>query len=164
MVKKSAGLPFTDPDKKRYFEDYVVGNTHTLGEVLVDGDEMVEFAKKFDPQDFHINESKALAGPFKGLIASGWYTGSLMMPLFAQHYLSNASSLASPGFDKLEWLAPVRAGDRLTVSVKIVEKKLSKTKPDRGIVKSYLEIQNQNKVVVMTIYGINMIAARPDPE
>ena len=154
-------LPFTALERERYFEDYTSGAVNTLGEVVVDGEEMLAFAKRFDPQDIHIDEAKAIAGPFNGLIASGWFTGSLVMKLYATRYLSNASSLASPGFDGLKWLAPVRPGDVLTVQATINEAKRSKSKPDRGVVKTFIKVVNQDDTVVMTINAVNIIASRP---
>ena len=122
---------------------------------------MVAFAQRFDPQDMHIDDSKAKTGPFKGLIASGWFTGRLIMRLYATRYLSNASSLASPGFDSLKWLVPVRGGDVLRVHSTVKEAKRSKTKSDRGVVKTFLKVLNQKDVVVMSIDAVNMIACRP---
>ena len=92
MIKNN-DLPFTALDRDRYLEDYTEGAVYVLVEIEVEGKEMGEFAKRFDPQDLHVNEAKALAGPFKGLIASGWFTGSVFMRLFATHYLSNACLL-----------------------------------------------------------------------
>ena len=154
-------LQFTALERERYFEDYITGAAHTLGEVVVDGEEMLAFAKRFDPQDIHIDEAKAIAGPFNGLIASGWFTGSLVMKLYATRYLSNVSSLASPGFDGLKWLAPVRPCDILTVQTTINEAKRSKSKPDRGVVKTFIKVVNQDDIVVMTINAVNIIASRP---
>ena len=154
-------LPFTDPNRDRYFEDYTAGETYVLGSVTVDYDEMLEFAKLYDPQNFHIDPERAEAGPFKGLIASGWFTGAKTMPIYARHYLSDASSMASPGLDDVRWNSPVRAGDELTVRVTIKETKKSRSKPDRGVVKTFIEILNQDDVVVMSIDVVNMIACRP---
>ena len=153
-------LPFISPDRDRYFEDYVEGSIYELGKIKVNQEEMVEYAKNFDPQDMHIDEAKANAGPFKGLIASGWFTGSVFMRLNAVHYLSNASSMASPGFEDLKWNAPVRPGDLLTGRVTIKEVIRSRSKPDRGVVKTFCEIINQDEVVVMSINAVNMIACR----
>jgi len=153
-------LPFISPDRDRYFEDYVEGSIYELGKIKVNQEEMVEYAKNFDPQDMHIDEAKANAGPFKGLIASGWFTGSVFMRLYAVHYLSNASSMASPGFEDLKWNAPVRPGDLLTGRVTIKEVIRSRSKPDRGVVKTFCEIINQDEVVVMSINAVNMIACR----
>jgi len=152
---------FTDPDRDRYFEDYEAGETYVLGSVIIDHDEMLEFAKLYDPQEIHIDEEKAGAGPFKGLIASGWFTGAKTMPIYTRHYLSDASSMASPGLDDVRWNAPVRAGDRLTVRVTIKETKRSRSKPDRGVVKTFIEILNQDGLTVMSIDVVNMIACRP---
>ena len=153
-------LPFTAIDRDRYFEDYTAGKTYLLGEVAIDETEMVDYARQFDPQDIHIDQSRAGAGPFGGLIASGWYTGSLAMRLYVQHYLSNVSSLASPGFDGLTWNAPVRGGDVLRVEVSILEARRSKSKPDRGVVRTLIDVANQDGTTVMTINAINMIACR----
>ena len=149
---------FTSPDRDRYFEDYEAGAVHILGEVHIDRDEMVAYSRKYDPQDMHINEEKAVQGPFNGLIASGFYTASLMMRFLARNYLSNASSLGSPGIDGLRWLAPVRADDLLTVQVSIVETRRSRSKSDRGIVRSLIEVINQEGQVVMDMRGVNLIA------
>ncbi len=152
---------FTQGD--RYFEDYCTGDIHVLGDVRVDEQEMLEYARAYDPQDIHTDPRKAAAGPFGEIIASGWYTGGLMMRLYAKNYLSDASSMASPGLEGLAWLAPVRAGDVLTVRVTIGETRRSKSKPDRGVVKSFIEILNQGEIVVMTVSGINLVALR-DPD
>jgi len=160
MTNSDEELPFISPDRERYFEDYVEGSTYELGKIRINREEMIEYAKQFDPQDMHIDEAKANAGPFKGLIASGWFTGSVFTRLYSVHYLSNVSSMASPGFDDLKWNAPVRAGDLLKCCVMIKEVKRSRSKPDRGIVKTFCEIVNQDEVVVMSINAVNMIACR----
>ena len=154
-------LYFTDPKKARYFEDYKAGEHYVLGSVAIDHEEMLAFAKLYDPQDIHIDTQKADAGPFEGLIASGWFTGAKAMPIYTRHYLSNASSMASPGLENVKWNAPVRAGDHLTVQVTIKETKQSRSKPDRGVVKTLMEILNQEGLIVMSIDVVNMIACRP---
>ena len=160
MTDNGSEYSFTAPDRDRYFEDYQAGTVHVLGEVRVDGDEMLAFSRRYDPQDIHTDAEKAAQGPFEGLIASGWYTASLMMPLLVRNFLSNASSLGSPGVDALRWRAPVRAGDLLKVQVSIVETRRSSSKPDRGIVHSLIEVINQEGQVVMDMRGINLIACR----
>ena len=97
---------FTSPDRDRYFEDYVAGAVYILGEVHIDRDEMVAYSRKYDPQDMHINEEKAVQGPFNGLIANGFYTASLMMRFLARNYLSNASSLGSPDIPGIGAVGP----------------------------------------------------------
>ena len=162
MNNEEVEKAFTALDKERYFEDYIEGKSYELGEVTVDYDEMVEFSRRFDPQAMHIDEKEALAGPFKGIIASGWFTTSLAMKLFVCHYLSDVSSMASPGLDGLKWLHPVRGGDKLKVTATVKGTFQSRSKPDRGVVKTFLEVKNQNEILVMTIDGVNMVALNPD--
>ncbi len=147
-------------ESDRYFEDYIADEVRNLGEVEVDEEEMVAFARLYDPQSIHTDPEKAAEGPFNGLIASGWFTGGLMMRLYAKKFLSEVSSIASPGLDEIRWNAPVRPKDILTIRVTTLETRRSQSKPDRGIVKSYTEIINQDKVVVMSIKNVNVILCR----
>jgi hypothetical protein len=94
--------------------------------------------QRSDPQPFHIDPKAAQHTMFGELIASGWHTASLMMRLMVDHYLSRNASLGSPGVDELRWLKPVRPGDALSVRVTILETKRSRSKPDRGIVRSFV--------------------------
>ncbi len=162
------GILPNDPSKdaqmsERWFEDYLPGAVHELGSAPVDEAEVLEFARRFDPQPIHTDPALAARGPFGGLIASGWHTGSLMMRLYAQNYLSSASSLASPGVDELRWPRPVRPGDTLSVRVTVQDARASTTKPDRGVVHSFIEVLNQHGQAVMTMRAVNMIARRPVP-
>ena len=160
MTDSEPDLAFTSPDRDRYFEDYEAGAVHVLGQISVDETKMLAFSQEFDPQDIHIDAAKAAGGPFQGLIASGWYTTSLMMPFLVRNFLSNVSSLGSPGIDGLRWLAPVRGGDELTIRVAIVETRLSASKPDLGVVRTLIELINQDRILVMDIKGVNLIACR----
>lgn len=144
----------------RYFEDYVPGSTHELGSIKVSEPEILEFAAKYDPQPFHVDPAAAAAGPFGGLIASGWHTASLMMRLFAANYLSPVSSLASPGIDELRWLKPVRPGDELRVRVKVLEARPSKSKPDRGVLRSLVEVLNQDDELVFSAIALNLVLCK----
>lgn len=144
----------------RYFEDYVVGATYEFGDIAVDAAEIIEFASRYDPQAIHTDPAAAATGPFGGIIASGWQTGGLMMRLFVDHYLSRVASIASPGIDELRWLKPVRPGDRLSLRVTVVEVKPSRSKPDRGIVRSLIEVLNQDREVVMSMIAMNMLLRR----
>jgi len=145
----------------RYLEDYIPGATYQFGDIGVDAEEIVEFASRYDPQAIHLDPAAAEKGPFAGLIASGWQTGGLMMRLFVEHYLSSVASIASPGIDELRWLKPVRPGDRLSLRVTVVEILPSRSKPDRGILRSLIEVQNQDGAVVMSMVAMNMILKRP---
>jgi acyl dehydratase len=145
---------------ERYFEDYQVGMVDEFGEVLVTAEEIVEFARRYDPQTMHVDADAAATGPFGGLIASGWHTGSLTMRLFVDHYLSKVATLPSPGIDELRWVRPVRPGDTLRMRVTVVEARRSKSKPDRGIVRSLVEVLNQNGEVVMSQWPMNLMLCR----
>ncbi len=153
-------MAFAHPIGDRYFEDYVEGDVHSFGSIAVEAAEIVAFAKRFDPQLFHVDPEAAKATPFGGLIASGWHTAALMMRLYVEHYLTHVASLASPGLDELRWLKPVRPGDRLSVRVSILKAVPSKSKPDRGVVTSFIEVFNQAGEVVMTLKAVNMITRR----
>jgi acyl dehydratase len=146
---------------ERWLDDYVPGAVHELGSFSVSEAEIVDFARQFDPQPIHVDPDFAARGPFGGLIASGWHTGSLMMRLYALHYLSPASSLSSPGVDELRWLRPVRPGDTLTVRVTVEDARPSASKPDRGVVHSLIELIDRHGERVMTMRAVNMVARRP---
>jgi acyl dehydratase len=149
------------PIGDRYFEDYIPGFAGEYGTIEVDAKEVMEFAQKFDPQDMHVHPEKAANGAFGGLIASGWHTCGMMMRLYAEHYLSPVSSIASPGIDELRWLRPVRPGDALRIRVHILEAVRSRSKPDRGMVRTQVEVLDQNDEVVMSIKAMNMMRCRP---
>ena len=154
-------MTFSRPITDRYFEDYVEGDVHCFGTIAVEGDEMIAFAKRFDPQTMHTDPEAAKRTPFGGLIASGWHTVGLMMRLYAEHYLTQVASIASPGVNELRWLEPVRPGDMLSVRVSVLKAVPSKSKPDRGAVTSFVEVINQAGEVVMTMKGVNIIGKRP---
>lgn len=151
---------FETAGAERYFEDYVEGMDITFGSISVDEEEVIEFAKRYDPQVFHTDPEKAKQSHYGGLIASGWHTSSMMMKLLTQHYLSDVSSLGSPGLDHIRWIAPVRPGDTLKVRLKITDARKSQSKPDRGIVIAFIEVINQNDVVVMDLTATNFVACR----
>jgi len=147
----------------RYFEDYVQGDVFEFGPIAVDEDEVVAFAKRFDPQSIHTDPEAAARGPFKGLIASGWHTIGLLMRLFVGHYLTAVASLASPGVDEVRWTKPVRPGDQLKLRVTVSQTRLSRSKPDRGLVHSFCEGINQDGEVVVSFKAMNLIGVRPAP-
>ncbi|MEV4716465.1 MaoC/PaaZ C-terminal domain-containing protein [Micromonospora noduli] len=117
-----------------FFEDLVPGLTVDLGVVTVDADEMVAFARRFDPQWYHVDSDLAAESRHGGLIASGFYTVSLFMRAYVDHLLSRAAADASPGLEELRWLAPVRAGDRLAVRVDVMGARPSTARPGLGTV------------------------------
>ena len=154
-------MNFNSPSHDHYFEDYIEGDVHRIGTIAVEADEIIAFAKRFDPQVFHTDPEAAKQTPFGGLIASGWHIAGLMMRLYVEHYLTTVASLASPGLDKLRWLKPVRPGDILSMSVTVLKTMPSKSKPDRGAVTSLIEVFNQADESVMTLKCVNIIARWP---
>ena len=148
------------PSAERYFEDYPVGMVDEFGEVRVTAEDIVAFARRYDPQPMHVDPHAAAKGRFGGLIASGWHTAALIMPLFVEHYLSKVATLPSPGIDELRWVRPVRPGDTLRVRVTVQEARRSQSKPDRGIVRSLVEVLNQHNEIVMTLRPMNLVLGR----
>jgi len=110
----------------------------------------------------HTDPGAAARGYFGGLIASGGHTAAMMMRLFAAHFLSPASSLASPGIDELRWVRPVRPGDVLRVRVTVTKARRSRSKPEQGVVHSFAEVLNQSGEVVMTLKPISLLRCRPE--
>lgn len=151
---------FPAPIDQRYFEDYLPGSVFEYGTITVNQADVIEFAQRFDPQPFHIDPDAAARGPFGGLIASGWHTASLTMRLVVDHYLSSVASLGSPGVDELRWTRPVRPGDSLRVRVSVLDARRARSKPDRGIVRSYVEVLNQDGDVVMSLKALNLLRCR----
>lgn len=153
---------FNCPIDDRWFENYHVGAVYEYGHVEVTAAQIVHYANIYDPQSIHTDVLGAEDGPFGGLIASGWQTSSIFMRIFVDHYLSAVASLASPGVDELRWTAPVRPGDRLWVRITVEGKRLSASKPDRGVVHTLGEMFNQDHTKVLSLRAMNMIAVRPE--
>ena len=145
---------------RRYFEDYPLGSVALYGPIVVDEAEVIAFAQRFDPQEFHVDRERAVHGPFGGLIASGWHTGSMMMRVLVDRYLSRVAALGSPGMDELRWPAPVRPADRLFVRVTVIEARPSASKPDRGLVRIAIEVINQASVIVMSVKAMTLVGTR----
>ncbi|MEU6820884.1 MaoC family dehydratase [Streptomyces atriruber] len=154
------GLDFNTPVQESYFEDYAPGSTYTYGSVTLTEEGILRFAGEFDPQSVHTDPAAAAEGPFKGLIASGWHTASVMMRLYADHYVSKVASLASPGVDELRWVQPVRPGDSLSIRTTTKAARLSRSKPDRGLVHTDIEVLNQRGEVVLTLTAMNLLRGR----
>ena len=151
---------FAVPVNERYFEDYVEGASLEYGQITLSADEIIEFARRYDPQPIHIDPDAAARGPFGGLIASGWHTAAVMMRLLADNFISHVAGMASPGVDEVRWLLPVRPGDALSISVTVLEARRSRSKPDRGIVRTHVEVLNQKKEIVMTLRPVSIFRCR----
>jgi acyl dehydratase len=151
---------FAVPIDDRYFEDYPVGAVYEYGYAMVNADEIVAFAERFDPQAMHVDAQYAAAGPFGGLIASGWHTAGIFMRLYADHYLSRVASLASPGIDEIRWPAPLRPGHTVRMRTTVTEARRSRSKPDRGLVRTRGELLNQDDQPVLSLLAMNLLRAR----
>ena len=149
----------SDPTQ-RFFEDYPVGAVFELGSFSVTEQEIIDFARQYDPQDMHVDRALAAEGPFGEIIASGWQTIGLMMRLFVANFLPK-NGLAGPGIDEIRWIRPVRPNDVLHVRITIQEARRSRSKPDRGMVQGLVEVRNQQDGVVMTLRPLNLVRCRP---
>ena len=145
----------------RYFEDFKLGDVIELGSRTISKERILAFAREFDPQPFHTDEEAATRSIYGGLLASGWHTGSLLMRILYDGLLKDTASLGSPGIDELRWLEPVRPGDTLTARMTIVEAIPSRSKPDRGLIRSLMEMRNQYGRVVLTFRGLSLLGRRP---
>ncbi|MHA6907129.1 MaoC family dehydratase [Ralstonia pseudosolanacearum] len=151
-----AALPYTF-----YFDDFQVGQTMEMGTYAVTEDEILTFARQYDPQPFHVDPEAARRSIYGGLISSGWMTCALMMRLMVQNFLSKSSSMGSPGVDEIRWLRPVYPGDTLSVSSTCLEVRPSQSKPDRGVAINRWEARNQHGELVCTVVGMGMFGRRP---
>jgi acyl dehydratase len=143
-----------------YFDDFAVGQVYELGKRAVSRDEIIDFARAYDPQPFHIDEAAAAKTIYGGLIASGWHTMAILMRLMVDGLLAETASLGSPGVDQLRWLKPVRPGDVLRGRGTVREVMPSRSKPDRGLVRVFYEVFNQKDEQVMTVDGLGLFGRR----
>ena len=148
------------PVNQRFFEDYEEGQVLQLGPIKVQLEEVIEFARGYDPQFFHTDPERAQESVYGGLIASGWHTASLAMRLLVEGYLSSSSSIGSPGINELRWLQPVFPGDLLRVLLTVLETRISHSSPERGIVTSLVEIFNQKDLCAMSYKPVNFFLRR----
>lgn len=144
-----------------YLEDLRSGATIELGTCTVSEEEIIAFARAYDPQPFHIDPAAAAATPFGGIIASGWHTCALTMRLMVDNLLLRSASLGSPGIEQLRWTKPVRPGDTLSARVTVLEVRASQSRPDRGTVKIRTEVHNQHGEQVMWMENLGLFACRP---
>jgi acyl dehydratase len=147
-----------------YLEDIELGFVEEFGRYEVTEEEVLEYARKYDPQIFHTDPDKARELGFGGLIASGWHTCAMFMRMLVDHRLGDGNGMASPGVDDLLWLKPVRPGDVLSVISEVIEIRASKSKPDRGIIRSKFIIRNQNGEPVMSMITAAFAPRSPKAE
>ena len=148
---------------KIYLDDFYDGQIIDLGSCTVSREEIIAFAGQYDPQPFHTDEEAAKGSIYGGLIASGWHTVALFMRLLVDGLLSRAASMGSPGVDEVRWPKPVRPGDTLSARGVVLAVVPSRSKPDRGILRTSYEMFNQSGEQVLSIKGIGMFARRPPP-
>src|SRR5512143_2535352 len=138
---------------KYYWEDFTPGRVFETPTRTLSEEDILRFAREYDPQSFHTDPQAARATPFGGLIASGWQTASATMRLMCDGYLLETSCVGSPGLEELRWLKPVRPGDTLRLRATVLEQTPSRTQQGRGTVKFRWDVLNQNDDVVCTMVG-----------
>ena len=145
-----------------YFEDLEPGVETEFGSIDVTREEVLEFARKYDPQPFHLSDEAAAQTHFGRLAASGWHTCAMTMSVIVEHVTkTRQAGLGSPGVDELRWLKPVYPGDRLTVRGTIIDKTPSRSKPEIGSVRTRTTVSNQDDVPVMTFTSIVLMRRLP---
>jgi acyl dehydratase len=150
---------------QRYFEDFTVGQVFKpSGHVKVEKDEIIAFARKFDPQPFHLDEQAASKSIFGQLVASGWHTAAMTMSLVAHSEFRPAGGTIGLGFDGMRWPIPVLPGDELRIESEVIEMRPSKSRPDRGLIKMRTRTLNQHGEVVQELIGNAMVPRRPAGE
>ena len=144
-----------------YLEDFEPGSVLTFGSRTVTQEEILDFARRWDPQPFHVDPEAAEHSIYGGLIASGWHTCAMTMRAMCDGYLLQSAGLGSPGLDEVRWLAPVRPGDTLTFTMEVLEVRPSSSKPHRGVMRSRWEAHNQDGTRVLSLIGLGMFRRRP---
>ena len=150
----------TKQTPKYYWEDFPVGHQVQRGGMPVSREAVLEFARRFDPQPFHLSEEGGKNSLFGGLCASGWHTCALAMRMMCDAYLLETASLGSPGLENIRWLKPVRPGDTLHVRTVVLEARPLDSKPHVGLVRNRWEMLNQNNEEVMQMEGYGMFLRR----
>jgi acyl dehydratase len=148
----------------QYFEDLQVGRSASFGRYEVTREEVIEFARKYDPQPFHLDEEAAAKTHFGRLSASGWHTCAMTMAMLVANMKDNRQAgLGSPGIDELKWKKPVFPGDVLRVESELIDKRRSRSRPEIGLTKARVRVLNQNDEPVLEMVSNGMVALR-DPQ
>lgn len=146
------------------YEDFTIGLELPLGPKQVTAAEIVAFASEFDPQPFHLDEAAGKASILGGLAASGWHTTSMLMRMMCDAYITGSTSQGAPGIDFVKWKKPVLAGDTLTGRSKVLERRVSRSKPDLGFITVHHELFNQNDESVCEVQHVAMFLLRNPKE
>ena len=144
-----------------WWEDFRPGERIEMGAHTFGAEEIIAFARQFDPQPFHVDPEAAKSSVFGGVIASGWHTGAMWMRLYVDSLLDGGAGLGSPGIEELRWLAPVRPGDTLHGRLTVLETTPSEQRPDRGTVRIRGEMVNQDGVTVLSMVSRGHFRRRP---
>ncbi|MGE0876359.1 MAG: MaoC family dehydratase [Burkholderiales bacterium] len=143
-----------------YWEDFEIGSAVDMGSHTFTADDIVAYARQFDPQPFHIDPDAAKRSVFGGLIASGWHTCAVGMRLMCDDYINRSMSMGAPGVDNIRWPNPVRAGDTITYRRVLLEKRASNSRPEMGLLKTRWEAVNQHGETVLSMEGWGMFGRR----
>jgi acyl dehydratase len=148
-------------DALRTFEDFTPGRRFEFAERELSAEEIVAFAREFDPQPMHLDEKAGRASILGGLAASGWHTSAVMMRMLYEAYIRGSTSEGSPGVDLMEWKRPVLAGDTLGGHCVVLDARVSRSRPELGIVRFRAEVTNQRGEIVAVCEYINMMRRAP---
>jgi acyl dehydratase len=143
-----------------YWEDFVVGQTREFGQHLVTREAVLDFARQFDPQPFHIDDAAAAQSLFGRLAASGWHTCAMAMRMMCDGYLLESASLGSPGIERLTWPHPVFPGDLLRMRSTVIASRPLASRPAVGLLRSRSEMLNQDDVIVLAMEGAGFFGRR----
>lgn len=149
---------------RRYFEDFAIGETWTSKSVILTEDDIVRYAREHDPQPIHTDPEKAAAGRFGTVIASGWQIAALSMRVFVEAGGYGETPMVGLGIDELRWRRPVRPGDTLRVTRKVIGTEIHKTRPEFGIVRTQVRVLNQTDETVMSLISLGQVPCRPAAE
>jgi acyl dehydratase len=145
----------------RYLDDFAAGQTFGSGRLVVDKEQIKKFAADFDPQPFHLDEKAAQETMFRGLAASGWHTAAVTMRLLVESELKPAGGIVGAGFDEFRWPRPVRPGDELRLQSEVLEVRLSRSRPNQGLIKVRTTTLNQNNDPVQILVANLVVMRRP---
>ena len=143
-----------------HYEDFALGEVRDLGRYNVTADEIIAFAREFDPQPFHLDEAEGRASMLGALAASGWHSCAMLMRMMVDGYLGRTAGMGSPGIEELRWLRPVLAGETLTGRMTVMAKRISKSRPDMGLVTMRWEMLNAAGEAKLDMTGITLVRVR----
>jgi acyl dehydratase len=147
---------------RRYYEDFIEGSVATFGPRVVTREEIVAFAAEFDPQPLHLDEAAARDSLLGGLSASGWHACAIMMRFLADNVLAGSSSMGSPGIDEMHWRKPLRPGDRISYRRTVLEKRVSNSRPEMGLIRFRHELVNEAGETVLESLNTILFGRAPE--